>query len=796
VPPTLRTVLQRRIEQLSPATREIMQLASVIGRDFAPTRIAAAFARSPDAIHAAIDEAEAASIIVAIGDGTLRFRHILLREVLHGALEPATSQVLHFELARHLATYGVDRIAIPWSEIAHHYFAAGDRGHEHAIDALEHAAHQAIATAAFAEAIASYRTALQIVDLAPRRDARRRAELMIGLGHAQLHGGDRQTGRDTCLAAAALARELAAPELLVDAALELGSVLTFATVDPVLVALLEEALQGLGSEHDRLRARVMSRLAAAKQPAANPRGPIELALEAVALARKTADQRTLLATLGSASSTMIDNTDPVERLPIDREHVTLATALGDRPEQLRGQLRLALDCFELGDATGAHAAAEAVRTIAERLAHPFYGWRGAAIDATVALWEGRFSDAERFTTCAQRLGEEGGDPNAFAAIVMQRTRLARLIGDRSAIRAGVTQMLQLFTGTPVAEGLVRLAAAGQALQLSSSSTAQIGDVELALRDRSSMEAGAELVRAAADRSLAARLLRVVTADRGVCVTSGIVGLTWDGPLARSRALLERTLGRDDDSITSMDAAVALCRELSGRPMLAWTAHELATYLLERAGAGDRARARVLLDEAESIARELGMSSVLERVHATTKPAAVPQVTAKLSLERNGDAWTVTYGATSLQLRDGKGVRFLARLVAEPKRELHALDLADAHETVDAGDAGALLDPRAREQYRERVHTLEETLAEAEARNDAGAAERAATELEALQSELARAFGLGGRERRAGAAAERARVNVQRRLRAVIEQIAAHDVALGRHLERSLRTGVFCSYEPE
>src|SRR5690606_10221518 len=167
------------------------------------------------------------------------------------------------------------------------------------------------------------------VDLLPVRATRRRAELMIGLGRAQLHGHDAQTGRDTCLAAAALARELDAPDLLARAALELGSVLTFSTVDKMLVALLEEALRALGTTHDRLRARVMSRLAAAKQPSENPREPIALALEAVTLARTTDDPRTLLATLSCASSTMVDNVEACDRIPIDREHVALAAALDD-----------------------------------------------------------------------------------------------------------------------------------------------------------------------------------------------------------------------------------------------------------------------------------------------------------------------------------------------------------------------------------------------------------------------------------------------------------------------------------
>jgi predicted ATPase len=63
----------------------------------------------------------------------------------------------------------------------------------------------------------------------------------------------------------------------------------------------------------------------------------------------------------------------------------------------------------------------------------------------------------------------------------------------------------------------------------------------------------------------------------------------------------------------------------------------------------------------------------------------------------------------------------------------------------------------------------------------------------IQAELARAFGTGGRARRSGAAAERARSAVTRRVREAIAKIAEHDSELGEHLEWAVRTGLTCSY---
>ena len=85
--------------------------------------------------------------------------------------------------------------------------------------------------------------------------------------------------------------------------------------------------------------------------------------------------------------------------------------------------------------------------------------------------------------------------------------------------------------------------------------------------------------------------------------------------------------------------------------------------------------------------------------------------------------------------------------------------------------------------------------EAESFADSGRAERLRAEREALTNQLAAAVGLGGRGRRAGSAIERARVNVQRRIRDAIRKIAEQNPELARHLDWTVRTGAFCAYEP-
>jgi hypothetical protein len=138
---------------------------------------------------------------------------------------------------------------------------------------------------------------------------------------------------------------------------------------------------------------------------------------------------------------------------------------------------------------------------------------------------------------------------------------------------------------------------------------------------------------------------------------------------------------------------------------------------------------------------------------------------------------------------------LAELLDTPGVERHVLDLPGAHEPVDGGDAGEALDREARAAYGERLRALREEIAQAEAWNDAGRRERLAAEERSLTDELAGAYALGGRARRTGAAVERARTNVRRRIADALRRIEESCPRLGRELSRDVRTGTYCVYAP-
>ena len=98
-----------------------------------------------------------------------------------------------------------------------------------------------------------------------------------------------------------------------------------------------------------------------------------------------------------------------------------------------------------------------------------------------------------------------------------------------------------------------------------------------------------------------------------------------------------------------------------------------------------------------------------------------------------------------------------------------------------GDAGEMLDEQAKVAYRRRLSELREELEEAKEVGNVERAEKAEQEIDALTSELSRAVGLGGRNRRAASASERARQSVTKTIKAVVERIMQSDTAAGGHL---------------
>jgi hypothetical protein len=301
----------------------------------------------------------------------------------------------------------------------------------------------------------------------------------------------------------------------------------------------------------------------------------------------------------------------------------------------------------------------------------------------------------------------------------------------------------------------------------------------------------------------------VDAARRACEELGERSDGVDPPVLRARAALTRA--RALAASSEPEAAVAVLEEAADLLDPERTPWQLARVLVEltrvRESLGELSAATI--DAKAAMATLEGLDVVvpaedralLERL-ATDRPAAAPAA-GTATLAPDGRWWSATAGGTQVRLPATKGLRYLAELVGTPGVERHVLDLVDRIEGVsDAGvdrrqlgDAGDLLDGRARVAYRRRVEALRSEIDDALAIDAFDRAQALQAELETLVTELARAFGVGGRSRQASSTVERARLNVTRALRSATTKLCAALPGAGDTLDRRVRTGTYCIYEP-
>ncbi len=165
-----------------------------------------------------------------------------------------------------------------------------------------------------------------------------------------------------------------------------------------------------------------------------------------------------------------------------------------------------------------------------------------------------------------------------------------------------------------------------------------------------------------------------------------------------------------------------------------------------------------------------------------------------AFRKEGALWMACYEHEVAHVPEVRGFQDIAQLLARPAEEVHCVALS--RHPAATGRGTEVLDEQARRAYRTRLRELEAELAEAAEANDPGRAEQLEEEREKLLDEMRKATGLGGRDRKMGDTAERARSAVTWRIRNAIKKLEPAHPALARHLSHSIKTGVFCSYAPE
>ncbi|MGH2793276.1 MAG: ATP-binding protein [Actinomycetota bacterium] len=819
IPEGVRAVIGRRIGHLSFECSRVLELASILGQEFALDRLERLAEMPTKELVEVLDEAIGARVVAEVPSvlGRMRFSHALFRETLYNGLPVAQRMSLHKQAGEAIEASARD-IEAHLAELAHHFFEAAGAGEAtKALDYARRAAVRAASLIAYEEAVRLYAMAVQALDLEHSADDASRCRLLLEMGDAETRAGEAGAAKRTLLEAFELARRIGDPEMMAAAAIAYGGRFTWVREgnDPHLVRLLEDGLDALGGADHPQRVRLLARLSCALRDSHDRQRSDDLSREAVEMAERIGDTATLAYALNGRFGAIWWPENPHERLEIGARFFTLP--LADKELRFDAFQLMSACHFELGDMPRVREAIESGRRLAGELRQPSQWWLADSQEGLVALMEGRYADAE--TSIEDYRKARHAQVDAMSAYRGQLYLLRREQGRSEEVEDLVRAAIDEFPWYPahrcmLARLLVETGRTEEGRALYEELT--VDECSVLAKDNEwilNVSLLAEICGLLNDRTRAPMLYDLLLPYRDRNAHAHLEGSL--GAVARMLAILSTVVERFDDAERHFEDAIERNRLMQAQPFVAWTLHALAVMLLRRRGAGDDQRAAVAAAEARAIARDVGMVLLDERLDALGipgEPHGGRQVPIAMGdstdlFVREGEYWSVVHDGKPIKLRDSKGMVYIARLLANPGREVHALDLIgsdvpaavrgrDDDLSIDPGNGIPMLDEEAKRVYRARLRELEDEAEEARSWGDEERAARAVAERDALVEQLAGAVGLGGRDRKTSSAAERARVNVTRAIKAATVRIAEQSPALGEHLDATLRTGTYCSYSPD
>jgi hypothetical protein len=560
-----------------------------------------------------------------------------------------------------------------------------------------------------------------------------------------------------------------------------------------LAARLEHVL-ALLDPHSSLALRIRTRLAG---EADYVQGGHEAILAALDVARAAADPELLAEALSLAHHCLLGPEHVQRRRELAVELIKVSFRTGRRSDLLMGLLWQTVDAYSAGDPHAGRHLGE-LRDQLEQQNHLAVAFVVSAIDVMLAIRAGRLDEAEsRARACAAN-GAAAGDIDhewwsgaQLVTIRWYQDRLAELLPvlrDREH-----SPDLSAVDNSAVA-ALAVAAAQGGDLRTAASSLRALCGSDLGGLPRSSSWLGTMngIVETAAllgDTGVSARVYELLRPYAGLPMI-GSLGITCFGSVHHALGVASLSSGRLDLAIDHLRAAVQHNLALAHWPAVVASRQRLAQAYRRRGQPGDAEAARAELEAAASEAAALGLPVPAEGARGSAGVAA--------ECHRAGRRWRLDWRDRSVLMEDSIGMTHLAVLVANPRQEILAADLAIGLAALGAagegGSAHPVLDQAAITEYRNRLKRLDAELDQREP-GDGEGRDAARAERDWLVAQLASSAGFGGRVRSFPDQGERARVAVGKAIRRALARITETDPILGDHLRHTVHTGVRCSYWP-
>ncbi|MEY2522895.1 MAG: hypothetical protein QOJ66_1460, partial [Ilumatobacteraceae bacterium] len=350
---------------------------------------------------------------------------------------------------------------------------------------------------------------------------------------------------------------------------------------------------------------------------------LSLSGNAVAMARRLGDHRTLAFALLARHQAVWTRDNAEERLTLAGEVAQLAELLAD--DELAFQVRYfrVADLLEVGDIDAAEAEREILHRLEVEFRQPFYRYLSEQLAIARKIYVGDLAEAESRFEAAYELGQQAQHPEALAIMVLELGAIRGLQGRGDELADGLQDYVDQFP--EMAAARVGLAA----------SYAEAGKLEEAraefehfAADRfatvpndfqwiASMTALVVACIAIEDTENAQRLYELLLSYAGRDVMTGY-GITCEPSVDHYLGLLATMLEQWDDAEMHFAAAAERARRMEARPYLAQTQFDWASMLVHRGRQLDRGRALDLAQNALAAAEQLGMGLLSERAATLRK----------------------------------------------------------------------------------------------------------------------------------------------------------------------------------
>ena len=456
LPVSISETLARRIRRMDAPVQRCLQLAAVIGDEFDGGLISEI--AGGQSIPSLLDAAVRRGVLLELPGESPRFgfAHVLLQRYLYSELGIAHRAALHAQVAVALQGGRAGRRSSA-AEVARHWLAAGESGHEGALQYAARAGDEALGKLAPDEARRWYQVALELI--ARQHDASwgQRCDLLIRRGEAERQAGNLRF-RETLIQAARLAVQIGDERRLVRAALAntRGMQSETGIIDESRLGTLDTALDVVGDRDPAARARLLAIKAAELMYSRERERRLALSNEALSLARQLNDPDVLGTVLNMRFVTLLAPDTQVERRQTTLEAVSVSEHLTDPLAQFYVHHWRGYTGIEDGDIVAAQSWFEREREIADRFRQPTMLWLSRADEANMAIVAGDLANAERLAGEALEVGRRS-EPDAFACYAAQRACIAFEMGRLGGLISSLEQVADANPGVPGFQATLALA---------------------------------------------------------------------------------------------------------------------------------------------------------------------------------------------------------------------------------------------------------------------------------------------------------------------------------------------------